>query len=177
MGARARRIEGHAARLHGRHAGGPAARLHARSPLARRRRLLAGRLAAAGVVTLLVLGVVLVIEAGPVGGNPAGGRGTSPASGRAIAPVLRSRLAAVMRFPGKLGRLPLPAKGEAAVIVPGLGIVGATPNERQRPIASLTKLMTAYIILKDHPLSISGNGPIFEMTAADHRAWLCSGPR
>jgi D-alanyl-D-alanine carboxypeptidase (penicillin-binding protein 5/6) len=138
------------------------------------------RFSAAGVVSLLVLGVVLLV-AGPIGGNGpgavAGGGGTSPSTERALAPVLRSRLPSVMSFPGKPARLPLPKTGEAAVVIPGLGTVGESPAEQQRPIASLTKLMTAYIILKDHPLSMSGGGPVFEMTAADHAAWVADAVR
>jgi D-alanyl-D-alanine carboxypeptidase (penicillin-binding protein 5/6) len=38
-------------------------------------------------------------------------------------------------------------------------------------MASLTKVMTAVIVLDDHPLG-HGSGPTFTMTAADHAAWV-----
>jgi D-alanyl-D-alanine carboxypeptidase (penicillin-binding protein 5/6) len=40
-------------------------------------------------------------------------------------------------------------------------------------MASLTKIMTAVIVLRDHPLG-NGSGPSFTMTAADHDAWIRS---
>lgn len=127
------------------------------------------------VVLVLAVVVVLVVAGPGVGGTSSGvlsGSRHSPRSGRTSAPVLRERLPAVMRFPGRPARLPFPVKGEAAVVIPGLGVVGASPAERQVSIASLTKMMTAYIILKDHPLSMWGNGPVFQMTAADHANWV-----
>jgi D-alanyl-D-alanine carboxypeptidase (penicillin-binding protein 5/6) len=38
-------------------------------------------------------------------------------------------------------------------------------------MASVTKVMTAVIVLEDHPLG-HGSGPTFTMTAADHAAWV-----
>jgi len=38
-------------------------------------------------------------------------------------------------------------------------------------MASVTKVMTAVIVLHDHPLG-KGSGPTFRMTAADHEAWI-----
>ena len=38
-------------------------------------------------------------------------------------------------------------------------------------MASVTKVMTAVIVLHDHPLG-NGSGPTFTMTAADHAAWI-----
>ncbi|MHB1771667.1 MAG: D-alanyl-D-alanine carboxypeptidase family protein [Acidimicrobiales bacterium] len=75
-------------------------------------------------------------------------------------------------IPGRAAALPFPRTGEAAVGVGGLGMVASTKNERSIPVASVTKLMTAYIVLKDHPLHGRSGGPIFTMTAADHQAWI-----
>ncbi|MGC8587608.1 MAG: D-alanyl-D-alanine carboxypeptidase family protein [Hydrogenobaculum sp.] len=44
------------------------------------------------------------------------------------------------------------------------GIISKTPNQGQWPLASVTKIMTAYIILKDHPLSIGQDGPTLTVT-------------
>jgi len=44
------------------------------------------------------------------------------------------------------------------------GIISKTPNQGQWPLASVAKIMTAYIILKDHPLSIGQEGPTFTIT-------------
>ena len=40
------------------------------------------------------------------------------------------------------------------------------------PIASLTKMMTAYIVLRDHPFALGTDGPSFTMTQADVNAWV-----
>src|SRR5262245_5709124 len=63
--------------------------------------------------------------------------------------------------------LPWPAKGSAAVAVEGLGIVGMAGEERPRPIASVTKMMTGYLILKSKPLKPGEAGPMITTTAAD----------
>jgi D-alanyl-D-alanine carboxypeptidase (penicillin-binding protein 5/6) len=58
------------------------------------------------------------------------------------------------------------------VAVAGVGLMGYTRNERSVPIASVTKIMTAYLVLKDHPLVGDGGGPVFVMTPKDHAAWI-----
>ncbi len=161
---------------------GKAAHLRPGAQVTRRRRPVAGRASTTGLVILLVLGVVLLVVVGPGAGGTSpgvlpGGHRSSPSADGAVAPVLRGRLPSVMRFPGRAARLPLPVKGESAVVIPGLGVVGASPAEREVPIASLTKIMTAYIVLKDHPLSASGTGPVFQMTAADHARWIAAATR
>lgn len=60
-----------------------------------------------------------------------------------------------------------PKNGEGAVYVMGEGLVAASANQKTVPIASLTKMMTAYIILKDHPLSPGENGPSVMINQAD----------
>src|SRR5687767_9743410 len=63
--------------------------------------------------------------------------------------------------------LPWPARGSAAVAVEGLGIVAMTGDERPRPMASVTKVMTAYVLLKSKPLKVGEQGPTIVTTAAD----------
>jgi D-alanyl-D-alanine carboxypeptidase (penicillin-binding protein 5/6) len=63
--------------------------------------------------------------------------------------------------------LPWPATGEAAVAVPQLGVTVQSGPEAAVPIASLTKIMTAYVTLRDHPLAPNAQGPMLTMTAAD----------
>ena len=63
--------------------------------------------------------------------------------------------------------LPWPTKGSAGVAVEGLGIVGMVGDERPQPIASVTKMMTAYVILKSKPLKVAEPGPVITTTAAD----------
>jgi D-alanyl-D-alanine carboxypeptidase (penicillin-binding protein 5/6) len=66
----------------------------------------------------------------------------------------------------------LPEAGASIVAVNGLGILGSAGSDEQRPIASITKMMTAYVLLKDHPLAPGETGPIIELTVADEERWL-----
>jgi D-alanyl-D-alanine carboxypeptidase (penicillin-binding protein 5/6) len=63
--------------------------------------------------------------------------------------------------------LPWPPEGEAAVSVPSIGFDMPSAPETPVPIASLTKMMTAYIILHDHPLGLGQNGSTITITQAD----------
>jgi D-alanyl-D-alanine carboxypeptidase (penicillin-binding protein 5/6) len=63
--------------------------------------------------------------------------------------------------------LPWPATGQAAVSVPSVGIDVTSGPETPVPIASLTKMMTAYVILHDHPVLVGQNGPDITMGQAD----------
>jgi len=63
--------------------------------------------------------------------------------------------------------LPWPTVGEAAVAIPDIGFDMPSAPEVSVPVASLTKLMTAYIILHDHPLRLGQNGPMVTISQAD----------
>jgi D-alanyl-D-alanine carboxypeptidase (penicillin-binding protein 5/6) len=75
----------------------------------------------------------------------------------------------VVRVPGN-GRsfdLAWPREGEAAVAVSGLGGLGASGSEEPVPIASLAKVMTAYLVLKDDPLGPGQEGFRIQIGPAD----------
>ncbi|MEU7556387.1 serine hydrolase [Streptomyces sp. NPDC044571] len=55
--------------------------------------------------------------------------------------------------------IPWPAKGQGAVRVPGSGDVGTFGEQKPVPTASVAKVMTAYVILKGHPLRKNDPGP------------------
>ncbi|WP_411147002.1 serine hydrolase [Streptomyces sp. x-80] len=61
--------------------------------------------------------------------------------------------------------VPWPEKGQAAVLVQGSGAVGTHGEQKPVPIASVAKVMTAYVILKDHPLKKNELGPTIEIDA------------
>jgi D-alanyl-D-alanine carboxypeptidase (penicillin-binding protein 5/6) len=61
----------------------------------------------------------------------------------------------------------MPSAGGSTVAVTGLGVVGIAGSEGSRPIASVTKMMTAYVILKNKPLQPEEPGPTITITAAD----------
>jgi D-alanyl-D-alanine carboxypeptidase (penicillin-binding protein 5/6) len=60
----------------------------------------------------------------------------------------------------------LPAHGQAAVQL-GQSRVRAGPNQHAAPIASVAKVMTAYLVLRDHPLRPGEDGPTITLTDAD----------
>jgi D-alanyl-D-alanine carboxypeptidase (penicillin-binding protein 5/6) len=70
-------------------------------------------------------------------------------------------------FPGRLGRLAWPTQGQAAIAVQGVGLLGSRRSELAAPIASVAKIMTAFIVLRDHPLGEHGAGPEIRVTGAD----------
>ncbi len=59
-----------------------------------------------------------------------------------------------------------PKLGSAALLIPSLGIE-KTWNDHVVPIASLTKMMTAYVTLKALPLGVGETGPCLTVGAAD----------
>jgi D-alanyl-D-alanine carboxypeptidase (penicillin-binding protein 5/6) len=63
--------------------------------------------------------------------------------------------------------LPWPSSGEAAVSLGGNSIVRTAGLQRPVPIASLAKMMTALIVLRDHPLTAQDDGPNIAITPAD----------
>ncbi len=116
---------------------------------------------------------------GPRGGGPAAaavalvvaGIGLARAGGPVPPVALAAARVTIPAFPGVLPRLPWPRVGEAAVAVDGVGMLGATSVQRPVPIASVTKVMTALIVLRDHPLRPGERGPILVMTAADQSVY------
>jgi D-alanyl-D-alanine carboxypeptidase (penicillin-binding protein 5/6) len=75
----------------------------------------------------------------------------------------------VERIPdnGKSLHLAWPSEGQAAVAVEGLGTLGASGGERPVPIASVAKVMTAYLVLKDQPLEPGEEGFTIQISPAD----------
>ena len=82
-------------------------------------------------------------------------------------PVVRTSLAASRTVPGTPPVLPWPPTGQAAVAVPALGIALTSGPEVPVPIASLTKMTTAVVVLRDHPVAPGSDGPSLTVTAAD----------
>jgi D-alanyl-D-alanine carboxypeptidase (penicillin-binding protein 5/6) len=59
-----------------------------------------------------------------------------------------------------------PADGQAAVQI-GRSPVQAGPNQHPAAIASVAKVMTAYLVLRDHPLGPGEDGPMIALTDDD----------
>jgi D-alanyl-D-alanine carboxypeptidase (penicillin-binding protein 5/6) len=75
----------------------------------------------------------------------------------------------VVRIPGtgRTIRLAWPREGQAAIAVEDLGSLGVSGGRRPVPIASVAKVMTAYLVLKGHPLEPGQEGFSIEIGDAD----------
>jgi D-alanyl-D-alanine carboxypeptidase (penicillin-binding protein 5/6) len=82
----------------------------------------------------------------------------------AAAPPLRA-------LPGTPPRPAWPGRAQAMIGTPGTGILATHGSTRPRPIASLAKIMTAYVVLRDHPLRPGQAGPRLAVTRADVAAY------
>ncbi|OEU86818.1 hypothetical protein DB35_24705 [Streptomyces abyssalis] len=61
-------------------------------------------------------------------------------------------------FQGPKPSVPWPSEGQAALDVQGLGSFGTSGKQKPVPIASVAKVMTAYVILRDHPVKKGSKG-------------------
>ncbi|MFD7064806.1 D-alanyl-D-alanine carboxypeptidase family protein [Streptomyces sp. NPDC059906] len=120
------------------------------SPFRPRRRPALLATGASALVTLVTLGSVLAAR-GAADDAPSA---TGPGGGRPGTSLTAS--------------LPWPQEGQAAVLVEGIGQQGTAAVHGPRrpvPIASVTKVMTAYVILRDHPLRGDASGPLVTVDA------------
>ncbi|MGW3629212.1 D-alanyl-D-alanine carboxypeptidase family protein [Streptomyces sp. NPDC005122] len=65
---------------------------------------------------------------------------------------------ATYTFEGGTLDLPWPGHGQSAIEVEGVGSLGTDGKQAPAPIASVAKIMTAYVILQEHPLKGSEGG-------------------
>jgi D-alanyl-D-alanine carboxypeptidase (penicillin-binding protein 5/6) len=57
--------------------------------------------------------------------------------------------------------------GSAALALPQLDVAAASPRQGKEPIASLTKMMTTWLVLQEFPITNSENGACEKVSAAD----------
>jgi D-alanyl-D-alanine carboxypeptidase (penicillin-binding protein 5/6) len=97
---------------------------------------------------------------------------TSP-SGPATSPtatVTPGAGTAAPRRPG-LAAVSWPADGVSAADISGFGVVAGPGATRPVPIASVAKVMTAYVVLHDHPLPANGSGPDIAVQPSEAAAY------
>ncbi len=80
-------------------------------------------------------------------------------------PELKLTSNATYRFGGSALSVPWPDQGQSAAEVEGVGSLGTSGKQKPVPIASVTKVMTAYVVLKDHPLKAGAEGPKIKIDA------------
>ncbi|WP_307800906.1 hypothetical protein [Actinomadura violacea] len=79
-------------------------------------------------------------------------------------PTVKLTLASSHVFQGAAPALPWPAAGQSAVYVDGLGTMGASGGSAPTPTASVAKVMTAFVYLRDHPLKTGQPGPVLAVS-------------
>lgn len=73
---------------------------------------------------------------------------------------------------GSAAHIPWPAHAQSAVGVVGGGVLAASPGQHARPIASVTKVMTALVVLAAKPMKPTGNGATLPpVTQAQYQAF------
>ncbi|MBO8186520.1 D-alanyl-D-alanine carboxypeptidase [Streptomyces spirodelae] len=82
-------------------------------------------------------------------------------------PELSMTAAGTYTFEGDKPSMPWPSEGQAVIDVDGLGSFGSHGKQKPVPIASVAKVMTAYVILRDHPVKKGTKG---EMIPVDQKA-------
>lgn len=112
-----------------------------------------GLFAALAVIVLLIAAAVAQLERGVDGVK---------------ADVVLTRISVV---PGSPIRMPWPTGATAAVTVEGVAGLGGERANVVRPLASVTKLITALVVLRQHPLGVGQSGPTIHFTAADATAY------
>ncbi|MEU3184466.1 D-alanyl-D-alanine carboxypeptidase [Streptomyces sp. NPDC006923] len=75
------------------------------------------------------------------------------------APTLALSATPTYTFEGGRLDMPWPTEGQGAVEVEGVGTIGTYGEQKPAPIASVAKTMTAYVILKNHPITGKQVGP------------------
>ncbi len=87
------------------------------------------------------------------------------------APTVTRIVPASMVIPGEAPAVPWPKAGQAALSVEGIGSLGTSGGSKPVPIASVTKVMTAYVILTGHPLDRGQQGPKLTVSAQQAAAY------
>ncbi|MFJ7493131.1 D-alanyl-D-alanine carboxypeptidase [Streptomyces sp. NPDC097727] len=80
-------------------------------------------------------------------------------------PALQMSAKPTYTFKGSKPSLPWPGEGQGYMAATGLGTVDSFGEQKAVPIGSVAKAMTAYIVLKDHPLKRGEKGPSIKIDA------------
>ncbi|HLH45716.1 MAG TPA: hypothetical protein VKV25_01075, partial [Acidimicrobiales bacterium] len=117
-----------------------------------RRRRAISRLAVGSAATVVVVAVSAVVA--------------RAASERLPPEQVRTVLRTTVRLAGRDPALPWPARGEAALALGAGGLIGTSGPSAPLPTASVAKVMTAYLVLRDHPLAPGRPGFVITVTPA-----------
>jgi D-alanyl-D-alanine carboxypeptidase (penicillin-binding protein 5/6) len=99
--------------------------------------------------------------------GPAASSAPATSPSRTVTP--RARIATPSQE--QLGAVSWPGDGVSAADISGIGVTDGPDATRKVPIASVAKLMTAYVILQNHPLSAGGSGPDITVEPSEAAAY------
>jgi serine-type D-Ala-D-Ala carboxypeptidase (penicillin-binding protein 5/6) len=116
-----------------------------------------------GLIVLGVLAGIVMVAVTVVWRSGPAAQSAGPPAGPPPTPLAQP--------PASLGAVSWPEAGASAADITGLGVVAGPGAHRQVPIASVAKVMTAYIVLRDHPLSPGQPGPGIVVQAAEAAAY------
>jgi D-alanyl-D-alanine carboxypeptidase (penicillin-binding protein 5/6) len=115
--------------------------------------------------TKVVLIVMVVVIVGLVAG------GVIWVVTRPVPPAKMAPGARAIATPGVAPTVTWPAEGQGAFAIPALGVAQSSPDEKPLPIGSVAKMMTALVVLRDHPLDAGASGPSVTVTASDEQGY------
>jgi D-alanyl-D-alanine carboxypeptidase (penicillin-binding protein 5/6) len=130
---------------------------HRRGSPGRRQAGPAGLIVLAALAVTVLVAVTVMWRSGPPASLPALPSGPPPAP--------------LAQRPASLGAVHWPGAGVSAAGITGLGVVAGPGARRQVPIASVAKVMTAYLVLRDHPLGPGQQGPDIVVQTAEAAAY------
>ncbi len=79
-------------------------------------------------------------------------------------PTFQSAVTTPLRLPGTPPSLPRPTAGSAALSAEGIGSLEQVGSTRPVPVAGTATVLTAYVVLEDHPLAPGDAGPAIAVT-------------
>src|SRR5579875_3564107 len=124
-----------------------------------------GALALLAALAVLA-GCSLAGQNGPPSGSAPSSQSARPAAGTVTPATWTAN-------PGReeLEAVSWPEWGTSAADVSGIGVADGPGATRRVPIASVAKLMTAYVILHDHPLPAGEPGPVITVGPSEAAAY------
>jgi len=111
-------------------------------------------LLAVTVAAMVIGSAVIVIKEGP-----------------ALAAQVNPSIPSLRWVPGAPEEPIWPTVGQGAVAVTGVASLAASPAQVPVPIGSITKIMTAVVVLNDYPLDLTALGPSIMITESDVAEW------
>ncbi|HJQ51248.1 MAG TPA: hypothetical protein VJ838_12115 [Gaiellaceae bacterium] len=110
---------------------------------------------------ILLVGIAVAVSAAALGHKLTAS--SSPALTSPVDLLRKAHRASHVALPSTVW----PAEGQAAFVESGRAGIQAGPNQHPAAIASVAKVMTAYVVLRDHPLGPGEAGPTITLTDAD----------